>query len=546
MSYYGGIDEGMVASKYEESIYYEDPDEMDDMHRNTLMDMRPDQPTLASDLARRDYQSTSRIKLRDGSRGDNPEHPEIFIGFTDKDPRGTFTDPDMKKLNNQAWARRQFVEAQMYNDDDHSVPSQGIHPSKMQHLIKHSYGEFKKRFKNFSTGKEALKPGMHPVSQRNGSEVDKLYAESERMDNMIPDGAQFTLGKTAELSNNTNIGWWQTSDHEFKVAQYGKSYKMPGRQVEGISRDTRYENEFAVSKQRKPSKPMVMLMSAAVSNKKEKHVQGDMDMQEGRDSMTGRRTRKKNQEQLMELMYQALVQIKYGDSSGIGKGKSNAKPQDLSKVKEFVQATQKLPKHAQLALKEEVERFTRKTAKLNDIHPDRKMVVINPKLLRFMDGLIRKTGVQKSKKTGTRQGDYIADANVTIQRESNGPSINGLPVFVVKRNHKKVNGVSGQALAVLKGESKKTHSYKNAKPDVFANVQDQATVDMLMKSASVNIKRSELMQARRLTAERTDTEEDNDFGENRGLVRHGRAMGSKYMTGHMSTSHNETDMNDLF
>lgn len=545
MSYYGAIDEGMVARKYEQTTFFEDPNEINDMFRRTLVDESPDQPTLASDLARREYQSTSRIKLREGSRGDNPEHPEIFIGFTDRDPRGTFTDPDMKQLNNQAWARRKFIEAKMYNDDDHSVPSQGIHPAKMQHLIKHSYGDFKKRFKNFSTGKEALKPGMHPVSKRTGSEVDKLYAESERMDNLIPDGAQFTMGKTGELSNNTNIGWWRTTDHEFKVAQYGKSYKMPGRQTEGISRDTRYENEFSVSKQRKPSKSMVMLMSAAVANKQDKHHQGDINYKEGRDAMTGRRALKKNKEQLMELMYQALVQVKYGNSNGVGKGKNSMKPADMSKVKEFVEATQKLPMHAQLALKEEVERFTRKTAQLNDIHPDRKMVVINPKLLQFMDGLVRKTGVQKSKKTGTRQGDYIADADITVQREKNGPSVNGLPVFVVKRNNANVKGASGQALASVKGESKKTHSYRNAKPDVFMNVQDQATVDMLMKSANINLKRAELMQARDMTSIRTDTEDDNDFGENRGLVRHGRAMGSKYMTDSISTDHKDSDMNDL-
>ena len=123
--------------------------------------------------------------------------------------------------------------------------------------------------------------------------------------------------------------------------------------------------------------------------------------------------------------------------------------------------------------------------------------------------------------------------------------MNGLPIFVRKGNNKKVDGASRKALANVKGTSKKTHSYRNAKPDVFQNVQDQATHDILMKSTAINMKRAELMQARDITAIRTDTNSDNDFGENRGLVRHGRPLGSKYMMGNHQTDHGESDMNDF-
>ena len=545
MSSYGAIDDGMVARKYEETAFYEDKDQVEDMHRDTLMDFRPDQAVLESDIARRDYQSTSRIKLREGSRGDNPEHPEIFIGFMDRDPRGAMQGPDMKQAANQAWARRRFVEAGMYNDDDHSVPSQGIHPAKMQHLIKHSYGDFKHRFKNFSTGKEALKPGMHPRSHRIGSEVDKLYADSERMDNLMPDGVQFNRGKTGELSNNTNIGWWRTTDHEFTVAQYGRQYKQPGRQTEGVSRDVRYENEFAVSKQRKPSKPMVMLMSAAVSNKKDKHSKGDMEFMTGRNAQTGRRSKKvASNDELMDLMYQALVQVKYGESKDPKTGKRRPIPDDMNKVREFVEATQKLPSHTQMAIKEEIERFVGKNPRPHDLHPDRSLVVINPKIIKFMDGLVRKSSKRHRGKTGSRENDLVAGADVTIQTQKNGPSINGTPIFVSKRNHAPVKGASRKALAKVKGSSKHSHSYRNAKPDVFQNVQDQATYDILMKSTAVNMKRAELMQARDMTAIRSDAKGDNDFGENRGLVRHGRSMGNKYLNHELQTDHMESDMND--
>ena len=156
MSAYGAIDENMVARNYETTALYEDPFQYEDSMRHELSDFTPDQATLESDMPRREYQSTSRIHLREsGSRGDNPEHPEIFIGFTDRDPRGIATDPDFKQMANQSWGRRRLKEAGMYNDDDLSVPSQGIHPNKMRWQIRQSQNQLKKRWKIFSTSKDA-------------------------------------------------------------------------------------------------------------------------------------------------------------------------------------------------------------------------------------------------------------------------------------------------------------------------------------------------------------------------------------------------------
>jgi hypothetical protein len=289
-------------------------------------------------------------------------------------------------------------------------------------------------------------------------------------------------------------------------------------------------------------------MSAAVSNKKDKHsegAKGDMEFMTGRNSQTNRRSKQvASNDELMNLMYQALVQIQYGKSKQSNKGK-NQQIQDMNKILEFVEATQKLPNHTQIAIKEEIERFVAKNPRPHDVHPDRSLVVVNPKIITFMDRLVRKSGRNGRKKIGSREGDYIADADMTIQTQKNGPSVNGLPIFVRKRNSKGVEGASRKALANVKGESKRTHSYANAKPDVFQNVQDQATHDILMKSTAVNMKRAELMQARDMTAIRTDTNADNDFGENRGLTRHGRALGSKYMMAHHQTDHGESDMNDF-
>lgn len=543
---YGAIDEGMVARKYEQTAFYEDPFQVENSIRDELRDFTPDQATLESDMPRREYQSTSRIHLREsGSRGDNPEHPEIFIGFTDRDPRGVATDPDFKQMANQSWARRRFKEATMYNDDDHSVPSQGIHPNKMRWQIRQSQHELKKRLKIFSTSKDALKPGMSPVSQRNGSEVDKTYAESERMDQHLPSDMVFTQGKTAELSNDTNIGWWQTTDHEFKVAQYGfNNAKMPGRQHEGVKRDTRYEQEFHQSKQNKPTTSMVMLMSAVVSNKKTKHKEGDTNFKEGFETMSRKNGHMSTPDELINLMHQAINQVKYGESKDPITGKSK-KLSDIKAVQQFVDMTQKLPSHAQLAIKEELERFTTKSASMRDLHPDRSKVVINPKILNFMDNIIRKTGKTKTELLGARMADDIDSDVFTVQTQLNGPTINGIPFFTSKRKTGTATAPSRSGIIKVNGESKKTHSYKHAKPDVFNNPNQQSTHDVMMKVSEQNMKRGNLQQARDMMTAKNHVDHDNPFNDNEGQLRHGRSIGGKNQRRDMVFEEMGNEMSDM-
>lgn len=543
---YGAIDEGMVARKYEQTAFYEDPFQVENSIRDELRDFTPDQATLESDMPRREYQSTSRIHLREsGSRGDNPEHPEIFIGFTDRDPRGVATDPDFKQMANQSWARRRFKEATMYNDDDHSVPSQGIHPNKMRWQIRQSQHELKKRLKIFSTSKDALKPGMSPVSQRNGSEVDKTYAESERMDQHLPSDMVFTQGKTAELSNDTNIGWWQTTDHEFKVAQYGfNNAKMPGRQHEGVKRDTRYEQEFHQSKQNKPTTSMVMLMSAVVSNKKTKHKEGDTNFKEGFETMSRKNGHMSTPDELINLMHQAINQVKYGESKDPITGKSK-KLSDIKAVQQFVDMTQKLPSHAQLAIKEELERFTTKSASMRDLHPDRSKVIINPKILNFMDNIIRKTGKTKTELLGARMADDIDSDVFTVQTQLNGPTINGIPFFTSKRKTGTATAPSRSGIIKVNGESKKTHSYKHAKPDVFNNPNQQSTHDVMMKVSEQNMKRGNLQQARDMMTAKNHVDHDNPFNDNEGQLRHGRSIGGKNQRRDMVFEEMGNEMSDM-
>ena len=386
---------------------------------------------------------------------------------------------------------------------------------------------------------------MSPVSQRNGSEVDKTYAESERMDQNLPADMVFTQGKTAELSNDTNVGWWQTTDHEFKVAQYGfNNQKMPGRQHEGVKRDTRYEMEFKQSKQTKPSTSMVMLMSAIVSGKKNKHNAGEMKYSEGFESTARKMGHVSTPDELMKLMYDAISQVKYGESKDPITGKRQ-KISDVKAIQQFVDMTQKLPSHAQLAIKEELERFVKKTPTMTDLHPDRSKVVINPKLLTFMDNIVRKTGKVRSEMLGAHMADDIDTDVLTVQTQLNGPTINGIPFFTSKRKSGTASAPSRKGIIKVDGESKKTHSYKNAKPDVFNNPNQQATHDSIMMISEQNMKRGNLQQARDMMISKGRADHDNPFLDNEGQLRHGRKIGGKNQRRDMVFEETGNDMNDV-
>jgi len=544
----GALDEGMMARKYEVTPMWEDMNQVDDMQRETLSDFRNDEATLESDIARRDYQSTSRIKLREsGSRGDNPEHPEMFLGFMDRDPRGINSDPDFKEFTRQSYGRKDKIEATMYNDDDHSTPSQGIHPNKMQYLIKHSYPEIIKRRKIFSTSKDALKPGMSPVYRKSGSDIDRTYSQHERMDNKIPEGLDFRRNRTTALSNNSNIGWWQTVDHEFKVASYGKSYRQPGQQNINLNRrDTRYETEFAIPYMQKPTKQMVALMSTAVASRTKRHdTIGDMEFKSTKEGMQGRSP---VVAKISEMLREALANPDFGNSADSvnGKSKSLDKNQDVL-LRKFVETVHKMPANAQLALREELRKFTGRTPKPSDVHPDRNKVVINPQIIEFMDDMVRKTGPTAPTKFGVRMSDDVAHQNTTVQTDAYGPSINGIPVFAVKTNTKKAdNKQRHDTITRLKGNSKTTHVYQFAKPSLNQNRKDRVDPEQYADESTHNLGSHGLNQAKNYDANRRDVYGDNDFLDNATKDRKLAPLGHKYSMRQMEVDHDETEMNDAF
>ncbi len=130
---YGGAPHDIILRKLEETDpKYLDPnrplaeDSYDDYARTEMVDWSPDAPYHESDHPRRDGSlSRSIINLRyNGTRGSRPElprHPELFYGFTDRDPRGTSTDPRLNEARRHVETRTPGKVVRMGNNDDHHL-----------------------------------------------------------------------------------------------------------------------------------------------------------------------------------------------------------------------------------------------------------------------------------------------------------------------------------------------------------------------------------------------------------------------------------------
>lgn len=218
---YGSIPHSIIRKKYEVTKGYENPYHIDDYQRSILKDTRPDAPFMESDQIRRDNHSAERISLRtEGHRtGLTPDHSEMFLELTDRDPRGTSVDPDFGKYREQAFSRKDYYK--FYPDNDDSVTDWQSTPiTAMRNRIETFY-DVKRRLKVFSTAKGSQMAARN-FKHTADSNIDLTAGQLPLVS--IPEAVFEDIeDRTAIRSNGTNIGWHRTTDHEFDVAHYGQA-----------------------------------------------------------------------------------------------------------------------------------------------------------------------------------------------------------------------------------------------------------------------------------------------------------------------------------
>jgi len=231
---YGTMSEDMYLRKIEQTDMYEDPMQVENHIRSLLVDFSPDTPFLASDQIRSSddrgggFHSKRFLNLRHhGVAGDEsdpylPDGTFLDHEFTERDPRGSAVGPDMRKHYEQQLARAAFIK--FYDDNDYSVPEQGITPEKMISNIKSGMYQFKDRYQNFDESMGAWHnggTGLGRKDHRYTSDVAKYT-----MDGTIIDLADAEQGNrtdaVARLSADPNVSFrHSTPDHRFKISKYG-------------------------------------------------------------------------------------------------------------------------------------------------------------------------------------------------------------------------------------------------------------------------------------------------------------------------------------
>jgi|LauGreDrversion4_2_1035121.scaffolds.fasta_scaffold02290_8 hypothetical protein len=218
------IDTEKLKKKFEVTNILEKPNILDDYYKNTLKDYSPEPATFAYEEVRKNNDSIGKLNTHYyGRRNDKePFQNDLFLGFTDKDPRSIHSGPLMGKYQEQIWNRKDDYKYSFKDDSDNAIPTSGISESQMQKNKKSTYIGFKERYKNYEESTDAWTPGYLPIY----SDMSRVYLHD--VDDTLPD-----LTKIKDLSNRRDIineismsslpkGWDSVPDQKYKIAKYSK------------------------------------------------------------------------------------------------------------------------------------------------------------------------------------------------------------------------------------------------------------------------------------------------------------------------------------
>ena len=233
---YGDMPIEMLLKKQELSCVYENPHMVEQYHRATLKDLRPDKPFFESDQNRGGTDENGKqlgnnlskqfLDFRDSGfrnkQGAEPHLPDgTFLDFqgTEKDLRGVAMEPNMRKYVDQEMSRASLINFK--NDMDESVPSAGVNPWTMNSNIRQSQDITKNYLKIFETSKDSFSTASAaPMEIKMRNNIPIISSEIEDPKQILN---RNVINVTNSLSNDTSIGFRRTTDHEFRVAQYGRS-----------------------------------------------------------------------------------------------------------------------------------------------------------------------------------------------------------------------------------------------------------------------------------------------------------------------------------
>lgn len=507
----------MLLRKQETTCMYENPNMVDDFHRNTLKDMRPLPALFESDQARGGTDTNgnpygSNISERmlsfrnSGFQSEQDAEPYLPDGtfldhqFLERDPRGVAIEPDMRQHVYQQYSRGSLINFK--NDSDDSVPESGVNPWDMNKNVRSIQNVSKDYFKNFSTAWDAWSTSAF----RTDFAASKVNNPQDSSDMRDPAhlANRNNMNITNSLSNDTSIGFRRTTDHEFKVAQYGKT---------NIGASFTNENWY--------------------KNRSNSHIDHDVNVS-WEDVNVSKAAALKMidlSKQKLDAHLTGLQGMIWDESKNSQSTKYKLTPTDMAGMeKRATVATQ--PESAHTRLKGEA--MTMSGQKLIR----RNAPVINK--TRIHSTIVEKMGLV-NKITTKKQMDDLRNNIQQSTVDSN--------MYMIDSNKQQITTQdSGKLLWDSidqrdKGNSKTVMNYKAASKRVKGhNLQKLGAVNFEHDSKYNTQKRGRLDTD--VVSKKTIARIDNEFGRDDSVTKMTGGLGSKYMTQHMDRDGSQNDLND--
>ena len=509
----------MLMRKQEATCYYEDPHLVENFHRSTLKNMRPEERLFESDQQRGGTDTHGNpmgnnlserfLSFRDSGfqteQGAEPYLPDgtfLDFQFLEQDPRGSALGPDMRKHATQQFSRASLINFK--NDEDSSVPSTGISPWDMNRNVRSIQNITKDYYKNFDTGWDS----WSTAGAKSNPKVSKMKYTQNSCDMRDPTQLlnRNVMNVTNSLSNDTSIGFRRTTDHEFKIAQYGRT---------NIGSSFNNEDWY--------------------KNRSNVHIDHDV-MVSWQDVNVSKSVALKMidlSKQKFNAHFTGLQGIEWDESKASRSTKHKLTPVDMSGMTKR-STLETRPTDAHTDLKGEVVTKSGARLLLHDA-PTINKTEINTTIFEKM-GLVNKqaTKIQKD------------DLRKSIQQTADDGNM-----YMTEKN-KKQKTVSKDSGAILwdsianyqKGSAMTIMNYKAAAKNIKGhNLQKLGNVDFEHESRNTTQRRGRIDKV--AVSKKNEGKIDNDFGRDDSISKTiGGGMGTKYMTPHMDRDGYMNDIND--
>lgn len=337
----------MLAAKFEETDMDESEMQYNEYARRTLKDRRPDDILFEHEAPRGKTSAvTGRLNLQYyGTRGtaNPPAHPEMFMGFDEREPRGIATEPDMRKMVEQQRARLRFK--RMYADESCTITGGERNESKIIEDNKKLMVWMKDRLKVFSTSVDGRRNGLRREYRHKSAVADTVrmqgWGEFITDQGLNPQRrANIVSGK---LIRDTVEYRRDAADQDFEVALYSDIRRRQKRTggdrscVTAAAFDAELEDGSTTQ-----CRKAAGLLMADIVRRKHRDLTGDIDYD---DSVALRQGKSAPAQRDLAVILTAISNDSDWEDAGASQARRNVTPQRAAHLARAVDSEIDAPHH---------------------------------------------------------------------------------------------------------------------------------------------------------------------------------------------------------